>query len=420
MLIFYSIYDKIVIYRKKSAIVTKIMTHSVRADDKIIKNRNDIRGKIAVANKTLKYSNGNTYKGMVNDGNLPHGIGTMKYADGSVYVGRWGFGAWYMEGTFIDGHRVYVGTWVGTKKSDNVTLVENGEVMYGKMDDLGFLGPNGERLPEPIVEQPTEDKRHNATRNDAPPYVRLDGKTILFGTYPQTIKAGNVTITDTTNDKGYFLGSDGEWYANVVVATPNGTDYKFSNGATVEKGETYYFKVEPIKWKILSENNGKAILMCDSIIANHRFDDSSNNYENSEIRKWLNAKFYNTAFNEVQRNLILTTVVDNSMKSAGCCSNEYTCNDTLDKIFLPSYSEVADIEVEERKMQTSDYSRATGASTNGSTDYYGNGWWRLRSPGYYDYSNYARVVYEDGDVGNGVPVHLAHSGVVPALRIQLN
>ena len=379
-----------------------------------------------MANKTVKYPNGNIYEGMVNDSNLPHGIGTMKYADGSVYVGRWGFGAWYMEGTFIDGHRVYVGTWLGTKKSDNVTLVENGEVMYGKMDDMGFLGPNGERLPEPTTEQndiPTEDKSEPTTpksiKNDAPPYVRLDGKTILFGTYPQTIKADNVTITDTANDKGYFLGSDGEWYAE-AVATPNGTDYKFSNGAPVKERATYYFKVEPIKWRILSENNGKATLMCDGIIANYCFDAKSNNYEASEIRKWLNAEFYNTAFNEAQRNLILTTTVDNSVESTGFNRNAYACKNTNDKIFLPSYSEVVDIKVEKRKMQTSDYSRAIGAYMNGDHGAcYGNGWWWLRSPYNYN-SNYARYVYSDGSVISDRIVSNSFGCVVPALQIQSN
>ncbi len=373
---------------------------------------------------TIKYPNGNSYEGAVNDRKFPHGMGTMKYSDGSVYVGRWNFGAWYGEGTFIDGCRVYVGTWVSTKKSEYVTLVENGEAMRGKMDEIGFLGPNGERLPEPIVEQPTEDKRepvaHNATRNDAPPYVRLDGKTILFGTYPQTIKADNVTITDTTNDKGYFLGSDGEWYAK-VVAKLLGLGCKFSNSATVEAKKTYYFKVEPIKWRILSENNGKAILMCDSIISNHRFNVRfNNNYEKSEIRRWLNEEFLGTAFDEAQRNLILTTTVDNSVASTGEEENKYACNDTLDKIFLPSYSEVADIEVEERKMQTSDYSRAIGAYTNGDPDdCYGNGWWWLRSPDDSD-GGYACDVDYSGDADCTSDVDHSGHGVVPALQIQLN
>ncbi|MBR2295872.1 MAG: hypothetical protein IKA43_00520, partial [Clostridia bacterium] len=204
---------------------------------------------------TIKYPNGNSYEGAVNDRKFPHGMGTMKYFDGSVYVGRWNFGAWYGEGTFIDGRRVYVGTWVGTKKSEYVTLVENGEAMRGKMDEIGFLGPNGERLPEPAQEQnddiPNEDKPASNVHKITSGYKRLGEKTILFGTYPQTIKADNVTITDTTNENGYFLGNDGEWYAK-VVANPHNSSYKFSNDASVTSGSTYYFKVEPIKWRILS------------------------------------------------------------------------------------------------------------------------------------------------------------------------
>ena len=379
--------------------------------------------------KTIKYPNGNSYEGAVNDRKLPHGMGTMKYSDGSVYVGRWNFGAWYGEGTFIDGRRVYVGTWVGTKKSEYVTLVENGEAMRGKMDEIGFLGPNGERLPEPIVEQPTEDKSepvaHNATRNDAPPYVRLGGKTILFGTYPQTIKADNVTITDATNENGYFLGSDGEWYAK-VVANPYDSDfsYKFSNDASVTSGSTYYFKVEPIKWRILSTDGDTALILCDSVIANHRYDNDSNNYMNSEIRQWLNEQFYKTTFTDMQREIILTTTVDNSVASTGYSSNQYACEDTEDKVFLLSYKEVTNStygfnDTTARRMLTSDYSRATGSYMSAPSDYhYGNGWWWLRSP-HSDFRYFARLVNCDGSIDYG-DVSGTLFGIVPALQIQLN
>lgn len=377
---------------------------------------------------TIKYPNGNSYEGAVNDRKLPHGMGTMKYSDGSVYVGRWNFGAWYGEGTFIDGRRVYVGTWVGTKKSEYVTLVENGEAMRGKMDEIGFLGPNGERLPEPAQEQnddiPNEDKSasnvHKITSGGAPLYKRLGEKTILFGTYPQTIKADNVTITDTTNENGYFLGSDGEWYAK-VVASPDDSSYEFSNKTSVTSGSTYYFKVEPIKWRILSTDGDTALILCDSIIANHRYDNDSNNYMDSEIRQWLNEQFYKTAFTDMQMEIILTTTVDNSGASAGSSNNSYACEDTEDKVFLLSYKEATNstygFNTEARKMLTSDYSRATGSYMVRRQDYYGIGCWWLRSPSGDD-SDYARSVY----IGRGINnrVYDASYGVVPALQIQLN
>ena len=41
-------------------------------------------------------------------------------------------------------------------------------------------------------------------------------KFITFGEYPQTIMAKNVKITGGPNDKGYYKGSDGNWYAKGV------------------------------------------------------------------------------------------------------------------------------------------------------------------------------------------------------------
>ena len=256
-------------------------------------------------------------------------------------------------------------------------------------------------------------------------YTR-DGDYIYFGEYPQTIKADDVTITSTTDSRGYYLGSDGAYYAK-VTAKPYFSGYTFSTGKTVSRGTVYYFKVEPIRWRILSENGDTALILCDSIIANHRFDDSNNNYANSEIRAWLNAEFYNTAFNGLQRELILITTVDNSVASTGYLSNSYACADTNDKIFLLSYEEVTNTAYgfsssysnndTARRMQTTDYTRATGAYMSTSSSYYGNGHWWLRSP-YFDYDYYAREVYYDGLVGNN-DVDRGYGGVVPALQIRL-
>lgn len=73
-----------------------------------------------------------------------------------------------------------------------------------------------------------------------------------------------------TDSRGYFLGSDGAYYAKVAAAPYEG-GYEFSNMSAVTSGNTYYFKVEPIKWRILSESNGTALIVCESIIANGHF-----------------------------------------------------------------------------------------------------------------------------------------------------
>ena len=253
-----------------------------------------------------------------------------------------------------------------------------------------------------------------------------DGEYIYFGEYPQTIKADDVTITETQDYRGYYLGSDGCYYAQVTANPYYWEHYAFSTGETIISGIVYYFKVEPIRWRILSEENGEAFILCDSIIESHRFDDNLNNYAESEIRAWLNSTFYEIAFTSLQQAIILTTEVDNSVASTGYESNPLACKNTHDKVFLLSYAEATNSAYgfstdknkwdSARRMLISDYLRATGEYMDTSSSYYGNGCWWLRSP-LNGVSNYHCSVYCAGDVGNfNVD---GENGVVPALRITL-
>ena len=253
-------------------------------------------------------------------------------------------------------------------------------------------------------------------------YVR-DGDYIYFGEYPQTIKADDVTITDIQNSRGYYLGSDGFYYAK-VTATPNRSNYTFSTGDAITNGEAYYFKVESIRWKILSTDGENAFILCDSIIVPHRYDDISNNYAESEIRNWLNETFYETTFSKFQQEIILITLVDNSAESTGYSKNSYICEDTEDKIFLLSYAEVTSTEYDVPfRMQTSDYSRAVGISMSTDNSYFGNASWYLRSPDKNTTpQNYSRVRYVryDGNSGGATRPIVVNVGVVPAMWIKLN
>lgn len=290
-------------------------------------------------------------------------------------------------------------------------------------------------------------------------YIR-DGDYIYLGEYPQTIKADDVTITDTTDDRNYYLGSDGSYYAKVTAA-PSESYYTFSTGTTVTSGTVYYFKVEPIRWRILCEENGEALILCDSIIANAAYQSDytydgdpytlmayttangapegtyANNYKYSNVRAWLNDSFYETAFSELARSIILTTEVDNSAKSTNPYGNEtylnngvniYACENTNDKVFLLSIEEASNSAYgfastyeaynTARSMVTSDYSRASGAHMVTSSDYYGNGWWWMRSPNYHN-SVSACETSDGGAASLSSLVRFTNRGVVPALRITL-
>ena len=240
---------------------------------------------------------------------------------------------------------------------------------------------------------------------------------IYFGEYPQTIKADNVDITTTMDPRGYYLGSDGAYYAK-VIAKPDSDDYKFSTGADVQQGVAYYFRVEPIRWRILKENDGGALVICDGIIATHRYDDDSNNYAKSEIRSWLNNEFYRMAFDSAERELIEMTEVEND---GG--------DNTTDRVFLLSVAEATTAYNENgfdeymlasdprRCGQTSDYARATGAWMDTDSEYYGNGCWWLRSAGINP--NSAADINFDGSVSKvGFCVEYGDIAVRPAMELR--
>jgi len=260
------------------------------------------------------------------------------------------------------------------------------------------------------------------------------GEYILFGEYPQTLKADDVTITSNTDSRGYYLGSDGFYYAK-MTANQRNSNYTFSSGESISNGEVYYFKVESVRWRILSEESNTLFILCDSIIENKEYDgydggNYSNNFAESNIRAWLNEEFYSEAFNALQKALIDTVVVDNSALTTGDPSsfewsnNSYACDNTEDKVFLLSYSEATDATYgfsstqydSAYQKQVSDYARAIGAYMDTDIERYGNGWWWLRSPHYSDANN-VRVVRYAISVGGGSYASGKY-GVVPALRIR--
>ncbi|MDE7106957.1 MAG: hypothetical protein K2O39_01395, partial [Clostridiales bacterium] len=179
----------------------------------------------------------------------------------------------------------------------------------------------------------------------------LLGQYVYMGEYPQSLKDASVTVNGSAGADGYYTGSDGAKYAK-VTATPfvyyQGFKTKFSNGEWITSGTEYYFKVEPIKWRILEHSNGSTMLFCDSIIdhgAYYSGEDTReiggatvypSNYEHSDIRAWLNGTFFTSAFSASEKQNIKTTTVNNGNETTGYSENPYVCDNTQDKIFLLS------------------------------------------------------------------------------------
>src|SRR5690554_5345389 len=253
-------------------------------------------------------------------------------------------------------------------------------------------------------------------------YFTIDNMTyVYYGTYPQTVVDDSSLISSlnslaSTNANGYYQ-YEGSEYAK-VVAHPYGTGYKFINGSTIQSRQTYYFKVEPIKWRVLEEADGTYTLLSEYIIDKQVFYTSSdnttigdqtiyaNNYAHSTIREWLNNAFYNKAFSTPEKVSILTTLVDNSEFTTASSTNPYFSNNTMDKVYLLSYQgaisstygfNTSPYSSSTRTAVTTDYARAVGAYMKTSTSNYGTGYWWLRSP--YSYgSDYSHCVNYDGDI----------------------
>ena len=233
-------------------------------------------------------------------------------------------------------------------------------------------------------------------------------------------------INQNEEYRGVYFTSYRPYYTTYASSTDN--SYQDENGYV--SSTVYWFKYEPITWRVLDVQSDKAFLMADLLLdsqdyyystSNRTIESTTvyaNNYEYSHIRSWLYDNFYNTAFSTEEKARIQTTTVDNSVASTGYDLNKYACENTSDKVFLLSYVEAISTTyglstTASRQLAPSAYAQSQGAYTNTNT--FGH-WW-LRSP--YDGSaNYAQYVRYDGSIQH-YHVYYTNYGVVPALWISL-
>ena len=348
----------------------------------------------------------------------------------------------------------------------NVTLDTDGERTYE-------CTVCGNKRTEPITKPELYETPIDAETGLA---ATKSSKYIYFGVFPKTVAAENIPVDEnvsvTMGANTYYKGKNDEnYYVKVKEnACGSGTEYKYSDGtqANQSSSNSYrYFKVEPVKWKVITDSySGKCLLLAEEILrASVPYHDTSsmmisgeavygNNYKYSSIRAYLNGLdyydrkypsntvkktdytdkgFLQTAFTAEAQNLIAVTTVDNSAASTTDSGNkldevtEYACADTEDKIFLLSMKEATSYgfpacnesgQGNARIRKPTDYAMANYAYQD-STDGYGGYWW-LRSPSYDN--SYAYYVNYNGNTysfSSECSVHKSNGGVVPALSISL-
>ena len=222
---------------------------------------------------------------------------------------------------------------------------------------------------------------------------------LWFGSYPQS------QITEEDGEIYTILTNIDNWNKNGDVIIEN-TKY--------HKTEKDYFKYEPIKWRVLQSENGEAFLLSDVILDKQLYNENDKyvTWEKSSLRAWLNKKFIKRAFIDEEREKInITEIVNQDNPVYGTEGG----NNTFDKIFLLSLSEVSEQQDGEKYGFLDDEIRACGKSDFSKT----GSWWWLRSPG--SYSLDAAEVNDDGWVGrNGSRVDSSYGGVRPALHLNLS
>ena len=219
-------------------------------------------------------------------------------------------------------------------------------------------------------------------------------------------------------------------YDTLSTSSSNRT-YQDDNGYTPYN--TYYFKYEPLKWRVLDPATG--LVLCENTIDSQAYSNTlyfdghdfygSNDVENahyacdyatSSIRKWLNYNFYNTAFSVSQQANILTSKLDN--KAYFEVDSHFDGEDTYDKIYILSYSE----------MQNTAYGFTSPSSIRAKGTEYAKcqGLW-VDSSNEYSSQLLRNVIYSEDHVwsinGSGNPsrhgsrVIDTTKGIRPALRI---
>ncbi|MBO7183995.1 MAG: hypothetical protein J6V49_07665 [Bacteroidales bacterium] len=151
---------------------------------------------------------------------------------------------------------------------------------------------------------------------------------------------------------------------------------------------------EQIEWIVLSKENGKALLIskyCLDYQLYHNVD-TAITWEKCSSRNWLNTTFYNSAFSQREKDLIINSYLINHDSVYG---NVDGGNNTYDRVFLLSVNEAQTYfqSNNARKTQATQYALSKGVYFNKSTN---SVTWLLRSPG--DRANVASYVRLPGDI----------------------
>lgn len=239
--------------------------------------------------------------------------------------------------------------------------------------------------------------------------------TAAAGALPSTLDAGDWTPYDDCAADS--MADDFMWYRDISLGTetyrgvyftayrplspdlPSAGSYSEQDDNGYAKNTVYWFRYEPVRWRILTRIDGKVLLLADLIIDAFPYQDnvrmypdeenptstvtdangapdgtSANNYAYSRVRSFLTDTFYRTAFTDEEAALLNTVSVtgDYSLPAS-----------TGDRVFLLSAWDILKYcgTAETQFRRGSDYAACRGLRMlREDNRFAGGGYWFLRTP----------------------------------------
>ncbi|MCL2522030.1 MAG: GNAT family N-acetyltransferase [Erysipelotrichales bacterium] len=180
-------------------------------------------------------------------------------------------------------------------------------------------------------------------------------------------------------------------------------------------------KFGKFKWRILSEDNNKILVISDEVLELKKYHNSFEkiNWSNSDIRKYLNKEFLNN-FTSEEKALIIETETKNN------CNGWFYINggpDSFDKVFLLSVSEVIEYFGKEKINSGNKFFIDDQFNSKRLTNYKDKpSRWFLRTPG--SSSDFVATVTLEGKISmtgdfvNRESSELFNVGIRPAIWIS--
>ena len=155
---------------------------------------------------------------------------------------------------------------------------------------------------------------------------------------------------------------------------------KAAVGSSVYFGNFYMYQDAVIPWTVIAKDGNRMLLFADREVEKKKYDDNGFSYkwELCSLRHFLNTDFYEIAFSEKERNIILLSTIDNAhyyywqyYNKDGSFDTTYAEDATKDYVFLLSFGEVwYKYKIDKLQLDTygSWYTRSAGWDIHGEED----------------------------------------------------